>query len=60
MVTVLGQILEGFLKDAESASVDAPTAQRMGRLLQSMQVTLHLTPRPLPFTVAGGHTIYVL
>lgn len=39
VVTVLGQILEGFLKDSESASVDASTAQRMGRLLQSMQVS---------------------
>lgn len=39
VVDVLGQILEAFVhKREETTIVDAPTAQRMGRVLRSMKV----------------------
>lgn len=41
VVSVLGQILEATLLNPDSAIVDASTAQRMGRLLQGMQVLLY-------------------
>lgn len=48
VVSVLGQILETLLLNSEAAIVDAPTAHRIGRLLQGMQVRQELDSLLLP------------
>lgn len=40
VVSVLAQILEACLLDSGVKIVDAPTAQRMGRLLKGMQTSM--------------------
>lgn len=47
VVSVLGQILETVSHKSDVAIVDAPTAQRMGRVLQGMQVCGLTTCSPL-------------